>query len=130
MALNRRHFTKLALAFAAASRLDPTQAASEQPPRLDFGPPEPFSHEDLIARARALAKSPYQAPPRPDPAIVQQIDYDAHGKLRYHKEAALWAQGPSPYPITFQHVGRYFPKTVKMHSVSGGKAREILYNPA
>jgi len=130
MALNRRHFTKLALAFAAASSLDPAQSAVEQPPRLNYGPPEPFSHEDLIARARALAKSPYQAPPRPDPAIVQQIDYDAHGKLRYHKEAALWAQGPSPYPITFQHVGRYFPKTVKMHAVSGGKAREILFNPA
>jgi glucans biosynthesis protein len=130
MALDRRHFTRLALAFTAASLLDPLQAKTKTGPKLQFGPAEAFSFDLLIARAEKLAQSPYQAPPRPDPAIVQQIDYDAHGKLRYRKEAALWADGPSPYPITFQHVGRYFPKTVAMHQVSGGMAQEILYDPA
>ena len=130
MVLDRRHFTRLALAFAAASGLDPLQAETNAAPKLQFGPPEPFSYDQLIARANTLAQSPYQAPPRPDPAIVAQIDYDAHGKLRYRKEAALWADGPSPFPVTLQHVGRYFPKTVKMYQLSGQTAREILYDPA
>src|SRR3546814_9727767 len=66
-------------------------------------------------------------PPRPDPDIVQKIDYDAHGKLRFRKDFALYRDGS--FPISFQHVGMYFPKTVRMHAVDGGTAREVHYDP-
>ena len=130
MGLDRRHFNQLALAFAAATSVGPVSATQAPHPTLAYGPAEPFSFDALIARANALAQQPYTPPPRPDPALVQKIDYDAHGKLRFNTDAALWAEGPSTYPVTFQHVGRYFPKTVKMHAVAHQKAREILYNPS
>jgi glucans biosynthesis protein len=39
-------------------------------------------------------------------------------------------QAAGAYPITFMHVGNYFPKTVRMYAVEAGdRAREILYDP-
>jgi glucans biosynthesis protein len=96
---------------------------------LRFGPAEPFSFEILIDRARRMAGQAYVPPPRPAPEVVQSIDYDAHGKLRFRTEYALYRDGPSVYPVTFQFVGGFFPKSVRMHAVEGTTAREILYSP-
>jgi glucans biosynthesis protein len=128
--LDRRHFLKLALAAQALAAL-PAHAA---PQGLRFGEAQPFSPDWLKAHAQALAAAPYNPPTRPDPQIVASIDYDAHGKLKYKNDFALYGDGdPSAFPITFMHVGQYFPKTVRMYAVDpaagGGTAREILYDP-
>ena len=68
-------------------------------------------------------------PPQPAPDVVRRIDYDAHGKLRYRPEYALFGDGPGVYPVTFQFLGGFFPKSVRMHMVDGGEAREIVYSP-
>ena len=75
-----------------------------------------------------MARSPYVAPPRPSPEVLYQIDYDAHGKIRFKPDLALWANGPSEFPVTFFHLGRFFQKPVRMHVVEGGQAREIIYD--
>ena len=98
-------------------------------PGLRFGPAEPFSFELLIERAKAQAAQPYVPPPTPAPDVVKRIDYDAHGKLRFRPEYALFGDGPGAYPVTFQFLGGFFPKTVQMHAVEGGQAREIVYSP-
>jgi len=128
MSLTRRHFLQLSLAVNALYALR-MPAAQANPAKLQFGPATPFSFDALKAMARDAAARDYTPPPRPDPAIVQQIDYDAHGKLQYRKDAALWAEGGSAYPISFQHVGMFFPKTVKMNVVEHGQARSIAYDP-
>ena len=97
---------------------------------LRFGAAAPFSFEALRDRARAMARAPYAAPPRPSAEILERIDYDAHGRLRYRPEAALWADGPSRFPVTFFHLGRFFQTPVRMHVVEGGQAREIVYDEA
>lgn len=131
MSLDRRTFLQLALAVQAAGAAGlagrPAQAQTDAA-TLRFGPAQPFSYEALKARARAMAAAPYDPPPRPDPDIVKQIDYDAHGKLKFRQDAALWAK-EGAFPITFQHVGMYFPKTVRMHALENGQAREVLYDP-
>src|SRR3546814_18530888 len=88
---------------------------------------EPFSYDWLRQHARELAAGPYHEPPRPDPSIVSRIDYDAHGKLRYRKEFSLYREGA--YPISFQHVGMLFPKTVRMYAIDGATARAVLFDP-
>lgn len=95
---------------------------------LKLGQPEAFGFDALKVRARELAAKPYQAPPPPRADVLQRIDYDAHGKIRFKPEMALWANGPSPWPVTFFHLGRYFQKPVRMHVVDGGQAREIVYD--
>ena len=104
---------------------------------LHFGPAQPFSFEELVLRARDMAGRPYQPPYRPAPDVVEQIDYEAHGKIRFDPDKALF--GPdsggtqSAYPATFFHLGRFFGKSVKMHALENGpdgrSAREILYSP-
>jgi glucans biosynthesis protein len=95
---------------------------------LRFGASAPFSFEGLKLRAREAAGAPYRAPPRPAPEVLERIDYDAHGKIRFRTDLALWADGPSRYPVTFFHLGRYFQNPVRMHVVEAGTAREILYD--
>ncbi|GLK67210.1 glucan biosynthesis protein [Hansschlegelia plantiphila] len=127
--LNRRTLLQLGLAAQAAVALGGT-AMAQGADRLKLGPPAPFSYDLLKRLAKDLAGKPYKEPARPDPAIVQQIDYDAHGKLKFKPDDALYADSPGAYPITFMHVGQYFPKTVRMHAVVDGKAREIIYDPS
>jgi glucans biosynthesis protein len=106
-----------------------SQAAFAADPSLKLGPAEPFSFEALIDRARRMAAADYVPPPRPAPEVVQRIDYDAHGKLRFRPEYALFGDGPGVYPVTFQFLGGFFPKSVRMHVFQDGQAREILYSP-
>ncbi|MGF1593378.1 MAG: glucan biosynthesis protein [Kiloniellaceae bacterium] len=105
---------------------------------LHFGPARPFSFEALVARAQELAARPYQPPYRPAPEVVAEIDYDAHGKIRFDPDNALFAPGngeggsgadASAYPATFFHLGQFFGKSVTMHALEDGAAREILYSP-
>ena len=95
---------------------------------LRLGETEAFSFDALKARARDLAAQPYQAPSSPRADVLERIDYDAHGKIKFKPEMALWAEGPSPWPVTFFHLGRYFQKPVRMHVLDGGRAREIVYD--
>ncbi len=126
--IDRRTLLQLLLAAGTAHVVGGNGTArAADVPGLAFGPPEDFSYAWLKRHAREIAAKPYQAPPRPDPAIVKQIDYDAHGKLKFKKDHALYHD--SAYPISFQHVGKFFPKTVRMHSLADGKAREVLYDP-
>ena len=59
------------------------KAVAADPGLLRFGPPEPFSFDGLIERARRLAAQLYVPPPAAVPEVVQQIDYDAHRKLAF-----------------------------------------------
>lgn len=121
--LDRRLFLS-AIAAAAAAGADAKTSAG---PAL--GPAEAFDFERLSTRAKDLAGRPYQPVPRVAPGILQKIDYETHGKIRYRPEKALFADGPGRFPATFFHLGQYFQKPVRMHVVAGGAAREILYSP-
>ncbi len=127
--LSRRQLLGHAALAPLATQLLNVPANAQTAEKLKLGPAQPFSFEGLIDHARALASQPYVPPPRPDPEVVAQIDYDAYGKIRFKPEYALYADGPSVYPITFMLVGMYFPKTVRMYEVGDGQAREILYSP-
>ena len=125
--LDRRMILRSAAATATLAALGFSPAALAQE-GLKLGSAEPFDFEALKRRARALAAEPYVAPPAPSAQVLERIDYDAHGKIRFKPEMALWAKGPSPWPVTFFHLGRFFQKPVRMHVVEGGKAREIVYD--
>jgi glucans biosynthesis protein len=129
--LDRRTFLQIALAAQAMAAID---KASAEDPGLHFGPPQKFSYDWLKSHAEALAKKDYIPPARPDPDLVASIDYDAQGKIKFRDDYALYGEGhPGAFPITFVHVGKYFPKTVRMYAVEQAKdetvAREVIYDP-
>lgn len=123
--IDRRQVLAGAAAGMAAGLAAPDALAQQG---LKLGPPQPFSFDALKARAKDLAAKPYQAIARPRPEVLERIDYDAHGKIRFKTDMALWANGPSPWPVTFFHLGRYFQKPVRMHVLEAGRAREIVYD--
>lgn len=89
-----------------------------------------FSYEKLVARAREAARSAYVPPFRPMPDVVLKIDYEQHGKLKFKSNLAPFANEGGAYPVTFFHLGEFFTKSVKMHLVEGGLAREVEYHPS
>ncbi len=109
-----------------AARAQTTRGANG----LVLGAAQPFSFDGLKLRAKELGAQPYVGPPRPSSEIVAKIDYAIHGTLKYRTDAALFAQGSGQFPATFFHLGQYFQKSVRMHVVDGGQAREVIYEPA
>ena len=128
---DRRTLLKSAAAAAAVGLIDGGAAKAATPPKgLQFGPATPFSFELLKERARKRVREPYVAPPRPAPEIVSKIDYEAWGKIKFDVNQALYADGPGRFPVSFFHLGMFFPKSVAMHVVEAGHAREIIYEPS
>ncbi len=98
---------------------------------MRLGPAAPFSFDTLVERARGLAARPYAPPPALPADVLERIDYEAHGKLRFKTDNALFKDGPGPFPVTFFHLGRFFQTPVHMHLLTGmGTARELLYDPS
>jgi periplasmic glucans biosynthesis protein len=95
---------------------------------LQYDEPVPFSYDLFKARAREKAHAPYTPPPRPAPEIVQKINYEEWGKIRFRTEDALFANGPGRFPLTFFHLGLFFQKAVDMHVVEGATSRRIVYD--
>ncbi|MDW8369777.1 MAG: glucan biosynthesis protein [Geminicoccaceae bacterium] len=124
MVNRRRALLRLAAGFAGLAAV-PRGAASA--PRL--GEPEAHSFELLVERARTLARAPFLPPPRPAAELVEAIDYERHGQIRYRPERAVWAEGPGRHPVTFFPLGRFFPHPVTIHLVEGGRARRVLFDP-
>lgn len=129
--MNRRAFLGSAAAVTAVAPGLPgwLSGALAQDRGLRLGEPRPFSFDSLIEDARVRASRDYAAPVRPAPEIVSKLGYAEHGELRFKPDYALYADGPAVYPVTFFHLGRFFPKGVKMKVVDGGEAREIVYMP-
>ena len=116
---------------ASAAAIGPiAEALGAEPDGLQFEPPVPFSYELFKQQARERAHQPYEPPPRPDPEVLQRINYQEWGKIKYRDAFALFANGPGPFPVTFFHLGLFFEKAVGMHVIEGGQSREIIYEQA
>ncbi|TAL53111.1 glucan biosynthesis protein [Pandoraea sp.] len=128
--VKRRTFLVSTSAAAALAALGVAPAALAAD-RLKLGKAAPFSFDGLIEQARELAGKPYVAPPSPPREILDKINYQALGHVKFNTDHALFANGPGQFPVTFFPLGKFFPIAVHMHVVShgasGDKAREIIY---
>lgn len=127
---DRRAALRAFAASAAAGVALSNQKAGAAAASLDFGKPAPFSFDGLKDEARRMAAAPYAAPAHPAPEVLEKIDYDAWGKIKFDPDAALYAHGPGRFPVTFFHLGRFFQNAVDMYVVENGAARAIVYDPA
>ena len=123
--LPRRSVLKAAVASAA---LAGARAASAAPGGLELGESLPFSFDALKATARRKAAELYVEPPRPAPDIVGAIDYQRWGEISFDTDRALFKD--RRFPVTFFHLGQFFPKPVRIHQVERGQAREVIYDEA
>ncbi len=125
---SRRHLLTTSLG-ASAFWFLPGIADANAASHINLGREEPFSFDDLKARAQALAAKPYAPAPVRAFDTLEAIDYDAYGRISFNSDMTLWpdpAQGPA---IRFFHLQRYAKDPVSIFVVDGGKARQILYEP-
>ncbi len=97
---------------------------------LEYDEPKPFSYDLFKASARDLAHAPYRPPLRPAPEVLQKINYEEWGKIRFHMDASLFADGPGKFPVSFFHLGLFFQKAVEIHVIENGMSRRIIYDQA
>jgi|SRR5580658_792648 periplasmic glucans biosynthesis protein len=100
---------------------------------LKFGPPQDFSFDALTKEAETRAGRPFERATALPQQILDRIDYEAWGKIKFNTDYALFRDGPGFYPVTFFHLGHFFPVPVHMYLLSTASeattAREILYDP-
>ena len=125
--LDRRLFLKGAATLTPLAAFGLPAEAFAADGLLTFGAAKPFSFEAVVERAKALASQAYVPPERPAPEVTSRLDYGKVGQIKFRTEAALWADGPAPFPATFFHLGTFFQKRVAISVVDGDKAREIVY---
>lgn len=91
--INRRTFLHSAAATATLVALGvPMEAIADN--RVKLGSASTFSFDTLIAQAKVLAQAPYKPQATAPRAILDKIDYAAHGKIKYKTDYALFAEGP------------------------------------
>jgi glucans biosynthesis protein len=131
--VDRRTFAAAAGVSAALSALGLPAAAFAAPGGPKLGKRTEFSPDMMVELARSLAAKPFVADTSLPRDVLERIDYEQHGKLKYKTDQALFREGPGPFPLTFFHLGRFFQVPVHMHAIEidGAKAysREILYDP-
>jgi periplasmic glucans biosynthesis protein len=95
-----------------------------------IGKPVAFDYAALKGRARTLAAAPYEAPVNRLPAEVKKLDWDRYQSIRFQPQHALWAADRTRFTVRFFHMGLFFELPVRIHELSGGRAREIAYDAA
>lgn len=114
-----RHLGRLALltmlSMAGASAAPPGPAASE-----------PFGFDEVIAKAKQLAQTPY-TPPRPSlPHFLVArekgggLSYDQYRDIRFRPDRALWREEGLPFQVQLFHLGLYFDYPVALNIVDRG----------
>lgn len=94
-----------------------------------LGAPQAFDFDRLTARAKMMASQPYAPFVVRGAHVLERIDYDAHWKIRFKPNWALWPRGQGPFPVRMFHPGRYQKESVKIHLSARGQAREVLFAP-
>jgi len=102
-------------------------AAARTPPPT---PRTPFDYARLKGIAHALAAAPYQAPTEKLPPAVERLDWDHWQAIRFRDDRSLWVGDGLRFQVRFFHLGFRIRKPVRLFSVDGGFAQEILYDPA
>ncbi|MES2186465.1 MAG: glucan biosynthesis protein D [Pseudomonadota bacterium] len=134
--IDRRSFVSAGSVSLALAALGGSARAADAPTPtgLRLSEPRPFSFDQLTDEARALAAAPYQPAQALPREVLDRIDYDAHGKIRFDTSAALFRDGPGAFPVTFFHLGRFSLAAVHMYALElrGGDAfaREVVYDPS
>ena len=88
---------------------------------------EPFSHQTVIDKARALAENDYT--PRPTvPEDWINLTYDQYRKIWFRNADALWSDTDRSYNVDFFHPGLYFPRPIQVNTVEDGQTERFPFD--
>jgi glucans biosynthesis protein len=128
--IDRRSVLAAAASFFALPVLGIPSKSRPVISNLRLGRSQPFSFEDLIKEMQLRATQPFVRESSLPQPVLESIDYEQHGKIKFKTDHALFREGPGEFPVTFFHLGKYFRTPVHMYALApgGGPATEILYD--
>lgn len=108
---------------AAAPGAEPPPAAPSEGAAM-----RPFSYDDVVQRARALAAEPFQAPQADLPEALENAQYDTYREIEFRRDRALW-RDEAMFQVQFFHLGFLYQQPVRINVVDGGTASEVMFDP-
>lgn len=105
----------------------PAAAQVSGEPGIPLGASTAFDPAQIVARARALAQTPYRAPKAVPPEWTD-ITYDDYVSIWFDTRNALWrGQETTPLRMDVFPPGLYFPHPIEISMVENGKARPLQF---
>lgn len=109
----------LTLGRAAFAQTTPLQAAAAA---VSDG--QAISRDALLAFAREVAKSPYQAPRADVPRALAQLNLDQYRQIRMKPDQRIWAGENRGFALDLLPAGNVFTTPVTIRTVDGGIIRD------
>jgi periplasmic glucans biosynthesis protein len=85
-----------------------------------------FGFKDVIAKAKALAQQPYQAPAE-IPKFLQNISFNDYQGIRFKPERSLWRPSGSRFQVMLVSPGLYYTHPVKINVVDSSGVHAVSY---
>lgn len=88
-----------------------------------------FGFNDVAAKAKLLAASPYKPPPKNISKTLAGLSYDQYRDIRFERDKTYWSNAKLPFELAFFHQGRAFDSPVKINEIAGKNVHEIRFDP-
>lgn len=86
-----------------------------------------FGYADVVAKAKALAERPYEAPVA-SPQQLTDLDYDEYRDIRFKADKTWWPSSRKHFDVQLLHAGSIFNEPVKINVYDREGVREYPYN--
>ena len=117
-------------AFPAGAQVGPTQPGPSALPHAPPAGPSPFRFDDIVRRARDLARAPFEPGTAPLPPALAALDYDAWRDIRFRPDKAFLGDQGGPFRLQLFHLGFLFRRPVVVNVVRDGVPTPIPYQTA
>jgi glucans biosynthesis protein len=112
-----------ALAAGVAPAISRAQGEPAPPPAA-----APFSRDQIVDLARALAAKPYAAPPADLREPFASLSYEQFVGIKTRPGSALWSGENKGFTIEPLHRGNIFTTAVDIFVIDGGVASRVVYD--
>ncbi|MEW6269520.1 MAG: glucan biosynthesis protein G [Thermodesulfobacteriota bacterium] len=89
-----------------------------------------FGWDDVVARARDLAREAFYAGDAEIPDWLAAISYDEWRDIRFRPEYATWREEELPFQVQFFHPGLFYNRPVKVSVIDGEEVSPAMFLPS
>ncbi|APZ44535.1 glucan biosynthesis protein G [Acidihalobacter ferrooxydans] len=86
-----------------------------------------FGFDQVVAKAKALAKQPYQAP-HAVPKFLRELNYSTYQQIRFKPKRALWRPSGSDFQVMLVPPGLFYKHAVKINVVDAQGVHALAFD--
>lgn len=89
---------------------------------------EPFNYAQVVAKAQALVRAPYDDKVGNVPRFLMEINYDTWRDIRFRPLRALWRDEQLPFNVQFFHPGLYYGRAISVNVVGENGVKKVPFS--